>query len=92
MTEPSESESGSLPDGWDLTDQRLHRTFTFKDFSEAWGFMNRVALAAEKQDHHPDWSNSWNTVDISLSSHDAGGRVTERDRRLASTINKLVQS
>jgi len=54
--------------------------------------MNRVALAAEKQDHHPDWSNSWNKVAITLSSHDAGGRVTERDVRLASTINKLVPS
>lgn len=92
MTETSESESGSAPDGWDLTDQGLHRTFTFQSFSEAWGFMNRVALAAEKQDHHPDWSNSWNKVAITLSSHDAGGRVTERDVRLASTINKLVPS
>ena len=88
MTEHSES----VPPGWELVDQHLHRTFIFKDFSEAWAFMSRVALAAEKQDHHPDWSNSWNTVEISLSSHDAGGTVTDRDQRLATTINKLVET
>lgn len=68
---------------------KLHREFTFADFSEAFAFMTRVALAAEKADHHPDWSNSWNSVVIDLTSHDAGG-LTDRDRRLASVINTLA--
>lgn len=59
--------------GWELVDGRLHRELRFKNFSEAFGFMTRVALAAEKLDHHPDWSNSWNTVVIDIVSHDAGG-------------------
>lgn len=73
----------------DQTHDRLRREFTFADFSEAWGFMARVALEAEKRDHHPDWSNSWNTVVIELTSHDAGG-VTDRDRDLATAIDALV--
>ena len=81
-----------LPEGWEATESSLLRTFVFRDFSEAWGFMARVALAAEKQDHHPNWSNSWNTVRIELSSHDVGGKVTRRDRRLAATINALVDT
>jgi 4a-hydroxytetrahydrobiopterin dehydratase len=88
MTVPREN----VPPEWEIDPAgRLHRRFTFQNFSQAWGFMNRVALAAEKQDHHPDWSNSWNTVDISLCSHDAGNTVTDRDRRLAQTINKLLE-
>ena len=63
-------------DGWELGDGMLHREFAFADFSEAFGFMARVALAAEKMDHHPDWSNVWNRVVIDITSHDAGG-VTE---------------
>jgi 4a-hydroxytetrahydrobiopterin dehydratase len=81
--------SEDVPAGWQLDDDRLLRTFTFDDFSEAWAFMSRVALLAERHDHHPDWSNSWNRVDIALWSHDAGG-VTERDRRLAGAINALL--
>lgn len=74
---------------WEQTDQKLRREFTFRDFSEAWAFMSRVALAAEKRDHHPDWSNSYNTVIIELTSHDSGG-VTDRDRELATLIDGLV--
>jgi 4a-hydroxytetrahydrobiopterin dehydratase len=67
----------------------IHREFRFKDFSEAWGFMTRVALAAEAMAHHPDWSNVWNKVEITLSTHDAGG-LTENDVTLAKAIDALV--
>lgn len=77
------------PAGWEVADGKLHRRFEFANFSEAFGFMARVALAAEKADHHPDWSNSWNTVDVHLVSHDAG-EITDRDRDLASKINDLA--
>lgn len=80
---------GAMDTAWEHTKDRLRRRFTFADFSEAWGFMNRVALEAEKQDHHPDWSNSWNTVTIELTSHDAGG-VTDRDHALAAAIDRLA--
>lgn len=74
---------------WDERDGKLHREFTFANFSEAWAFMARVALLAEKADHHPDWSNSWNKVVIDLVSHDAGG-ITDRDHQLAEKIDGLV--
>lgn len=74
---------------WTRTDGRLHREFRFADFSTAWGFMTRVALEAEKRNHHPDWSNSWNTVVIDLVSHDAGG-ITDRDVELASAIDAIA--
>ena len=81
------SDAASLPPGWAwAADQKsIHSHRKFKNFAEAFAFMTRVALLAEKMDHHPDWSNSYNKVDISLSSHDAGG-VTERDIRLAQAI------
>jgi len=82
------AEATKLP-GWSVAAGKLLRTFTFKDFSEAWGFMSRVALAAEKMDHHPDWSNVWNRVTIELSTHDAGG-LTKNDFALAAKINALV--
>ncbi|MBV9251818.1 MAG: 4a-hydroxytetrahydrobiopterin dehydratase [Acetobacteraceae bacterium] len=66
----------------------IRREFRFRDFSEAWAFMSRVALIAEKHDHHPDWSNVWNTVRIELSTHDAGG-VTGKDVALAKAIDAL---
>jgi 4a-hydroxytetrahydrobiopterin dehydratase len=66
----------------------LARSFRFRDFSEAWGFMSRVALLAEAQDHHPEWSNVWNRVEIVLTTHDAGG-LSERDLRLARAIDAL---
>jgi 4a-hydroxytetrahydrobiopterin dehydratase len=75
--------------GWTRDGEKLHRTFTFRDFSEAFGFMSRVALAAEKLDHHPDWTNVWNRVTVTLSTHDAGG-LTELDFRLAAEMNRLA--
>jgi len=79
----------SPPAGWSLVDGKLHRELEFGDFVEAFGFMARVALLAEKANHHPDWSNSWNRVVIDLRSHDAGA-VTDRDVALASAINRLL--
>lgn len=75
---------------WTEKDNRLTRTFKFSDFSEAFAFMTRVALVAEKMNHHPEWSNVYNTVKISLSTHDAGDVVTDKDRKLAGEIDKLV--
>ncbi|HKO19237.1 MAG TPA: 4a-hydroxytetrahydrobiopterin dehydratase [Acidobacteriaceae bacterium] len=79
------------PDGWaiDKRGKALVRTVTFKDFNEAFGFLSRVALHAEKVDHHPEFTSVWNRVDFRLSSHDAGG-VTERDVSLANAINQLL--
>ncbi|MFM7534177.1 MAG: 4a-hydroxytetrahydrobiopterin dehydratase [Acidimicrobiales bacterium] len=79
-----------IPNGWTEVDGRLRRRFTFVDFSEAFAFMTRVALIAEKLDHHPNWSNVWNVVDIDLTSHDRGNTVTGRDLRMAEAINRLV--
>lgn len=75
---------------WDETKDALYKRFQFKDFSEAFAFMTRVAMEAEKMDHHPKWTNVWNTVEIWLSTHDAGNTVTEKDRRLAAKIDKLM--
>ncbi len=75
---------------WIEENHKLKKSFVFKDFSEAFGFMARVALLAEKMDHHPTWSNTWNRVDIELSTHDAGNTITERDRMLAAAIDKLA--
>lgn len=75
---------------WEEKNNSLYRKFQFKDFSEAFAFMTRVALAAEKMDHHPNWSNVYNTVEINLSTHDAGNTVTDRDRKLAKKIDALV--
>lgn len=79
----------AVPDGWEIRDGKLHREFVFTDFSAAFGFMSRAALAAEKMDHHPDWSNTWNKVIVDLSSHDVGG-LTDRDERLARRMNELA--
>lgn len=75
---------------WEETESCLYKKFVFRDFSEAFAFMTRVALAAEKSDHHPEWKNVYNTVDIWLSTHDAGNKVTEKDRELAKQIDRLV--
>jgi 4a-hydroxytetrahydrobiopterin dehydratase len=85
----SDTSTPPAPPGWEVLDGRLHRELTFADFSAAFAFMTRVALLAEKRDHHPDWSNSWNKVVIDLVSHDKGG-LTARDTGLAEAINKLV--
>jgi len=77
--------------GWSVDAQgsNLSRTFTFKTFAEAFGFMAQVALLAEKAEHHPDWSNNYNKVEITLSTHDAGG-LTQKDVDLAGKISALV--
>ncbi len=75
---------------WTETDNKLYRKFEFSDFSEAFAFMTRVAIEAEKMNHHPLWSNVWNKVEIWLSTHDAGDVVTEKDRKLAEHIDKLL--
>ena len=75
---------------WKETDNKLYRKFEFSDFSEAFSFMTRVALIAEKMDHHPLWTNVYNTVEIWLSTHDAGDLVTEKDKKLAKEIDSLI--
>lgn len=67
----------------------LEKSFNFKDFVTAWAFMNKVALLAEKMEHHPDWCNSYNKLTIKLSSHSAGNKITEKDREFAGLIDKL---
>jgi 4a-hydroxytetrahydrobiopterin dehydratase len=76
---------------WQETDNKLYRKFQFADFSEAFAFITRVAMEAEKMNHHPLWTNVWNTVEIWLSTHDAGNVVTEKDRLLAAAIDKIFQ-
>lgn len=77
---------------WQEKDNALHQSFTFKDFSEAFAFMTRVALLAEKMNHHPNWSNVWNKVEITLNTHDAGNTITDKDRQLAKAIDELVKA
>jgi len=77
---------------WEEKDNRLHQQFMFKNFSEAFAFMTQVAILAEKQNHHPYWTNVWNKVDIYLNTHDAGNIVTDKDRKLAEAIDGLVAS
>ncbi|MBU1371870.1 MAG: 4a-hydroxytetrahydrobiopterin dehydratase [Bacteroidetes bacterium] len=76
---------------WKEENHGLTQTFTFKNFIEAWAFMNKVALIAEKMDHHPNWTNVYNKVQIKLSTHDAGNKITDKDRKLAAEIDKLVE-
>jgi 4a-hydroxytetrahydrobiopterin dehydratase len=89
----TEAQRATLADtlpAWSLVPGRdaLRRDFKFADFSAAWGFMSRVALLAEQQDHHPEWENVYNRVGIVLTTHDAGG-LSERDVRLAAAIDKV---
>ncbi len=81
--------SDTVPDGWELVDGHLHRDLEFTDFTEAFAFMTRVAEVAERLDHHPDWSNSWNRVSIDLVSHDVG-EITDRDRQFATEVSALL--
>lgn len=76
---------------WNETNNRLVREFRFKDFQEAFTFMTRVAFLAEKMDHHPNWSNSYNYVRIELYTHDEGDVITDKDRRLARSIDEIIQ-
>ena len=74
---------------WKEENDALHATFTFDDFKSAFAFMTEVAFYAEVQNHHPNWSNVYNTVNISLSTHDAGNIITEKDHKLAEAIDKV---
>ena len=76
---------------WQEENNKLYRKFEFRNFSEAFAFMTRVALAAEKMDHHPLWTNVYNKVEVWLSTHDAGDVVTDKDRQLAKKIDALVK-
>ncbi|MBI5472788.1 MAG: 4a-hydroxytetrahydrobiopterin dehydratase [Ignavibacteriae bacterium] len=76
--------------GWTLTNEKLHKEFVFKDFVQAFGFMSRVALIAERMNHHPEWFNVWNKVVVDLSTHDVGG-ISELDFELARTMDEREQ-
>jgi 4a-hydroxytetrahydrobiopterin dehydratase len=91
MTDQSIAETlGKLP-GWEKTENGLaiRKSFKFKDFSEAWAFMSRAALLAERMDHHPEWFNVYSRVDVTLNTHDAGG-VTELDIKLARAMDRFA--
>lgn len=75
---------------WTETNNALYQKFEFRDFSEAFAFMTRVALEAERLNHHPRWTNVWNAVEIWLNTHDAGNTVTDKDRKLAQRIDALL--
>jgi 4a-hydroxytetrahydrobiopterin dehydratase len=86
-------ETADVPEGWELSGGEggcLRRRFELADFAEAWRFMTGVAAEAERLEHHPDWSNSWNVVTVELRSHDAGA-VTERDLALARAIDAVLE-
>ena len=99
MTQPDRKEvltKADIPKGkyetlsWDISEKNLSRTFVFKDFKEAFAFMAEVAKIAEELDHHPDWSNSWNTVEISITNHQAGG-ITEVDLYMCARIEETAE-
>lgn len=83
------SDTSMAPSGWTAQNNALNRDFQFDDFVSAFGFMTKVALLAEKADHHPHWHNVYNRVSISLTTHDAGNTVTDKDVALATAINTL---
>jgi 4a-hydroxytetrahydrobiopterin dehydratase len=84
-----ESLMRELAPDWRLDDAKLHRVFVFRDFVEAFGFMAKAAIHAEKMNHHPEWSNVYKTVDVYLTTHEAGG-ITERDFELAEKMDQLT--
>jgi 4a-hydroxytetrahydrobiopterin dehydratase len=88
----TESDLQSLPGAWQLSPnaRAIHQSFKFKTFGEAFAFMTHIALLAEKADHHPEWSNVYNKVDITLTTHDSGG-VTEKDLNLAKAIDSIAR-
>jgi len=77
---------------WQETNNKLYRAFEFKNFAEAFAFMTRVAMLAEKMNHHPTWTNTWNKVEIWLSTHDAGDKVTNKDKTLAGAIDLILKA
>lgn len=91
LNEAQRADALAALDGWQAVEGRdaIRKTFKFKTFNQAFGFMTRVALAAEKMDHHPEWSNVYNTVDITLTSHDVEG-LSERDVKLAAKIDRFA--
>ncbi len=91
LTEAERAALGTTLPAWTMAEDgaAIRRGLRFRDFNEAWGFMSRVALLAERQDHHPEWSNVWNRVEIKLTTHDAGG-LTANDVRLARAIDALL--
>jgi 4a-hydroxytetrahydrobiopterin dehydratase len=91
LTEAQIQEALATLDGWSLQDAKLHKTYKFADFVQAWGFMARAALIAEAMNHHPEWFNVYNTVRVDLSTHDAGG-VTMMDIELARKMEALLSS
>ena len=93
LTETERETWLSALEGWELArdGDAIRKVWKFADFSEAWGFMNRVALIAEKSDHHPEWSNVYNRISIKLTTHDAGNTVTRKDHNLASAIDNIFE-
>ena len=76
---------------WIEKNNKLTAEFVFEDFSQTWAFMTEVAILAERKNHHPEWTNVWNRVTINLSTHDAGGVITEKDTKLADGISKIYE-
>ena len=76
---------------WIEENNKLTAEFTFEDFSQAWAFMTEVAILSERKNHHPVWTNVWNKVTISLTTHDEGDIITEKDRKMADSINKIYE-
>lgn len=77
---------------WKEENNTLRNSYTFKDFTEAFGFITKVAIVAEKMNHHPTWTNTWNKVSFELSTHDAGNKVTEKDYQLSKAIDALANA
>jgi 4a-hydroxytetrahydrobiopterin dehydratase len=76
---------------WIENDNKLTKEFVFDDFGQAWAFMTEVAMLAERKNHHPEWTNVWNRVMVSLTSHDEGNVITEKDRKMAEGIDRIFE-